>query len=244
MKMIKQISPILICFFVLMLGCKKDNNVSNLVLRIKLFDENGYSVSDKSGAKIILTRGLESFHGETDSKGECSFGDFPYGIFNVQLKKNGFISEFMNTELTFHENDTLSVHTCNMVEVPNFEISIDSIAKSTSIFNTGYFGYSRLKNVKGKPLIQYNSRVYFSDKADVSKDNYLFYLYGPILTSFINGDKCIVWIRNLNGGNLIPPGYETLFVRIYPHAFNGDWYMLRDEVLGKPSEVFKWKVVY
>ena len=242
--MIKQFFPILICFFILMLGCKKDNDVSNLVLKIKLFDENGYSVSDKSGTKILLSRGLESFHGVTDSKGECSFSDFPYGIFNVQLEKNGFISEFVNPELTSHVTDTSNIYTYNMVEVPNFEVIIDSITKSTSLMNTGYFGYSRLKNTKGKPLIQYNSRVYFSDKADVSKDNYLFYLYGPILTSFINGDKCIVWIRNLNGGNLIPSGYESLFVRIYPHAFNGDWYLFRDEVLGKPSEVFKWKVIY
>lgn len=227
-----------------MLGCKKDNDVSNLVLKIKLYDENGYSVSDKSEVKILLSRGLESFHGVTDSKGECSFSNFPYGIFNVQLEKNGFVSEFMNPELTYHENDTLNVHTYNLVEVPNFEIIIDSIAKSTSLLNTGYFGYSKLKNTKGKPLIQYNSRVYFSDKGDVSKNNYLFYLYGPILIWFIDGDNCKVWIRNLNGGNLIPSGYETLFVKIYPHAFNGDWYLFRDEVFGKPSEVFKWKVVY
>lgn len=242
--MIKLFSPILICFFILILGCKKENDVSNLVLRIKLFDENGYSVSDKSDIKILLSRGLESFHGVTDSKGECSFSNFPYGIFNVQLEKNGFVSEYMNPELTSHVNDTSNIYTYNMVEVPNFEIIIDSITKSTSLLNTGYFGYSKLKNTKGKPLIQYNSRVYFSDKADVSKDNYLFYLYGPILTSFINGDKCIVWIRDMHSDSPVPSGYETLYVRIYPKAFNGDWYLIRDEVLGNPSEVFKWKVVY
>lgn len=226
------------------LSCKKENDGSNLVLKIKLFDENGFSVSDESGTKILLSRGQETFQGVTDSKGEYRFRNFPYGIFNVQLERKGFISEFKNPELTYQDNDTLDVHTYNLVEVPNFEIIIDSITKSTSLFNTGYFGYSTLKNTKGKPLIQYNSRVYFSDKADVSKDKYLFFLYGPILTSFINGDKCIVWIRNLNGGTLIPLGYETLFVRIYPHAFNGDWYLFRDEVLGEPSEVFKWKVLY
>lgn len=242
--MIKQFFLVLICFFILMMGCKKDNDVSNLVLKIKLFDENGYSVSDKSDIKILLSRGLESFHGVTDSKGECSFSNFPYGIFNVQLEKNGFISEFMNPELTSHVTDTLNIYTYNMVEVPNFGIIIDSITKSTSSSNEGYYGYSRLKNTKGKPLIQYNSRVYFSDKADVSKDSYLFFRYGPILIWFIDGDNCIVWIRNLNGGIQIPSGYETLYVRIYPHAFNGDWYLFREEVLGKPSAVFKWKVIY
>lgn len=239
----KQIFLILICFCVFVLGCKKDNDVPNLVLKIKLFDENGYSVSDKSDIKILLSRGLESFHGVTDSKGECSFSNFPYGIFNVQLEKNGFISEFMNPELTYHENDTLDVHTYNMVEIPNFEIIIDSITKSTSSYD-GYFGYARLKSTNGKPLIQYNSRVYFSDKNDVSKDNYLFFLYGPILTWFIDGDNCIVWIRDMHSDNPVPSGYETLYVRIYPKAFNGDWYLFREEALGKPSEVFKWKVVY
>lgn len=242
--MIKQFFPILICFFVLTLGCKKENDVSNFVVNVKLFDENGYSVSDKSGIKILLSRGLESFHGITDSKGECSFSNFPYGIFNVQLEKNGFISEYGNPELTSHITDTTNIYNYNMVEVPNFEIVIDSIAKSTSLLYDGLFGYSRLKNTKGKPLIQYSSRVYFSDKADVSKDNYLFFLYGPILTNSINGDKCIVWIRNLYGGNLIPSGYETLYVRIYPKAFNGDYLLLREEAFGKPAEVFKWKVVY
>lgn len=239
----KQIFLILICFCVFVLGCKKDNDLPNLVLKIKLFDENGYSVSDKSDIKILLSRGLESFHGVTDSKGECSFSNFPYGIFNVQLEKNGFISEFMNPELTYHENDTLDVHTYNMVEIPNFEIIIDSITKSTSSYD-GYFGYARLKSTNGKPLIQYNSRVYFSDKNDVSKDNYLFFLYGPILAWFIDGDNCIVWIRDMHSDNPVPSGYETLYVRIYPKAFNGDWYLFREEALGKPSEVFKWKVVY
>jgi len=87
--MIKLFCSILICFFILMLGCKKDNDVSNLVLRIKLFDENGYSVSDKSGAKIILTRGLETFHGETDSKGECVFVISPLVFLMFNSKRMG-----------------------------------------------------------------------------------------------------------------------------------------------------------
>lgn len=242
--MIKQFFPILICFFALAVGCKKENDVSNLVVKVKLFDENGYSVSDESGTKILLTRGQETFQGVTDSKGAYRFSDFPYGIFNVQLERKGFISEFKDTELTYQENDTLDVRNFNMVEVPSYEIFIDSIIKSVSSFNTGYFGYSRLKNTKAKPLIQYNSRVYFSDKADVSKDNYLFFLYGPILVSFIDGDNCIVWIRDMHSENPVPSGYETLYVRIYPTAFNGDWYLFRNEAFGKPSEVFKWKVVY
>ena len=241
--MIKQFFPVLICFFVLTSSCKKENDVSNFVVRVKLFDENDYSVSDKSGVKILLSRGLESFHGVTDSKGECSFSNFPYGIFNVKLERNGFISESGNPELTSHLTDTTNIYNYNMVEVPNFEIVIDSIAKSTST-RDGYYGYSRLRNTKGIPLIQYNSRVYFSDKADVSKDNHLFYLYGPILIWFIDGDKCIVLIRNINGGNLIPSGYETLYVRVYPTASVSDWFILREEAFGKPSEVFKWKVVY
>lgn len=239
----KQIFPILICFCVLVLGCKRENDGSNLVLKIKLFDENGFSVSDESGTKILLSRGQETFQGVTDSKGEYRFRNFPYGIFNVQLERKGFISEFKNPELTYQDNDTLDVHTYNMVEIPNFEIIIDSITKSTSSYD-GYFGYAKLKSTNGKPLIQYNSRVYFSDKNDVSKDNYLFFLYGPILTSFINGDECIVWIRDMHSDNPVPSGYETLYVRIYPKAFNGDWYLFREEALGKPSAVFKWKVVY
>ena len=242
--MIKQFFPILICFFALAVGCKKENDVSNLVVKVKLFDENGYSVSDESGTKILLTRGQETFQGVTDSKGECRFRNFPFGIFNVQLEKEGFVSEYKDCELTYPENDTLDVHTYNMVEVPNYEIVIDSIIKSVSSFNSGYFGYSKLRGTKGIPLIQYNSRVYFSDKNDVSKDNYLFFLYGPILVSFIDGDNCMVWIRDMHSENPVPSGYETLYVRIYPTAFNGDWYLYRDETFGKPSEVFKWKVVY
>ena len=92
--MIKQFFPILICFFALAVGCKKENDVPNLVVKVKLFDENGYSVSNESGTKILLTKGQENFHGVTDSKGECRFSDFPYGIFNVQLEKEGFVSEY------------------------------------------------------------------------------------------------------------------------------------------------------
>lgn len=239
----KYIVLLIFCLFVL--GCEKENENPNLIIKAKLIDENGYALVDNSGVNVRLIRGQELYQGTTDSKGECSFPDFPYGIFNVQFEKNGYISEYRNPQITYHDTDTSNVFSYNLVEVPKYEIVIDSITKSRHQYSTnGYYGYARLKNMKGKPSIQLSSRVYFSDKSDVSSEKYLFFHYGPMLIFLINGDKCIVWIRSDGEKTYIPPGYDTLYVRVYPIALNGDWYIVREEALGKPSEVFKWKVIY
>lgn len=238
----KYIVLLIFCLFVL--GCEKENENPNLIIKAKLIDENGYALVDNSGVNVRLIRGQELYQGTTDSKGECSFPDFPYGIFNVQFEKNGYISEYRNPQLTYHDTDTSNVFSYNLVEIPKYEIVIDSIKRSNKILYDSYFGYARLKNTKGKPYIQYDSRVYFSDKSDVSAEKYLFFLYGPMLIFHMDGDKCIVWIRHFGSGDIIPPGYETLYVRVYPNALNLDWHIIREEAFGKPSEVFKWKVIY
>ena len=239
----KYIVLLIFCLFVL--GCEKENENPNLIIKAKLIDENGYALVDNSGINVRLIRGQELYQGTTDSKGECSFPDFPYGIFNVQFEKNGYISEYRNPQLTYHDTDTLNVFSYNLVEIPKYEIVIDSITENRSpIYLSCYYGYARFIKINSMPLWQYDLKVYFSDTSDVSSEKYLFFHYGIILRYLIDGNKCIVVIRSDGEKTEIPPGYESLYVRFYPKARNGDWYMIRDEALGKPSEVFKWKVIY
>ena len=129
------------------------------------------------------------------------------------------------------------------MEIPNYQISFDSIKRKPVIEdNLRLYGYGKLHNTKGLPKIQYQSIAYFSNKVGVSKDDYLFYHFGAIIIHYINGDNCQIWITNCTNSYLVPPGYDTLYVRIYPIATYPEWLEIREEAFGVPSDVYKWVI--
>lgn len=243
MRIFKTIKTIASICLIILLSCNKEDDLSEVVVGIKLMDENGYEVENKAGVKVTLSRGQEIFSRTTNSIGESYFDNLSYGFFNVQLEKEGFISEFVEHELTNSENDSINVQAYTMHEIPNYRLSLDSIYIPDKNPSERIFGFGKISNQKGNVYIHYFSRLFVNDTPNVSKDNFLYYLYGYIRKEKINGDNFEIWITDLpNNGYFFPSGYDSLFVRIYPYAHTAKFLPLREEALGVPSDVFKWVV--
>ncbi len=227
----------------LLASCKKQETPTNIVVNVNLIDENEYVITNNSGINITLSDGQENFMGVTGSNGECTFNNLPYGTFNVKFEKSGFISEYINPVLSHNENDSINFHSYKMLEIPNFEISLDSINRKSKVGdNSRLYGYGKLHNTKGLPKIQYETIVYFSNNINVSKDNYLFYHFGAVMIFYINGNNCQIWMSNPLISYLVPPGYDTLYVRVYARAAHPEWLDIREEAFGVPSDVYKWVI--
>ncbi|MCA1761211.1 MAG: hypothetical protein LC658_15690, partial [Bacteroidales bacterium] len=203
----------LILFFV-PAACEKEEELHDIEVKVQLIDENGYSLDDRSGVAITLSRGSETFHGISDDQGKSVFSDLPYGIFNVLLEKEGFISDLIQPEITNHKGDSVWSYDFRMVEIPNYRLRIDSIIIDPA-FGKKLLAFGEIYNTKGLPAIQLGMRVFFGDTPDVSKDNYLYYHFGTIMKRLINDGYYEMWITNWYG-SLIQGDFDTLYVRVYP----------------------------
>lgn len=243
MKLFHSIKILFFCSFIILTSCNKEDDFEDVTVSVKLIDENNNPISNRSDIDIVLSRGQETFSGVTDASGEYIFKNIPYGIFNVQLYKNGFIANQSTPELSNYENDSLHIHTFNMLEIPNYRLSIDSIIyPERNHPSYRIYAFGKITNIDGELAYQYSNRVFYNDTPDVSKDNYLYYQYGFILRSNIEGEKCKIGITDWTNGFLVPSGYDSLYLRIYPIAPYDDWITLRKEALGTPSEIFKWVI--
>lgn len=130
-----------------------------------------------------------------------------------------------------------------MHEIPNYQLSLDSIYIPNNYPNDRIYGFGEILNRKGDEYAYYYSRLYISETPDVSKEHYLHYLYGYINSEKNNGNNCEIWIKDLqDNGYFSPFDYDTLYVRLYAYASTARFVPLREEALGEPSEVFKWVV--
>lgn len=243
MKVFKFIKHFALIGLLLVFSCTKEDKLNDVVVNVKLIDENYYAYDDHSGVKVILSRGQEEFQEITDSNGDCIFSNFPYGIFNVKLEKEGFVSQYITPELTNHENDSSNVHSYQMVEIPDIKISIDSINVSPDWnYNWRLIAFGKLYNTQGTPQISYTGIANFGDTENVSKDDYILYHYCEIIKYYIDGDNCQIWITRWRFDDLIPPGYDTLYIRFYPTPIYPEWIKIREDALGEPSDVYEWIV--
>lgn len=243
MKAFKTTQIILLACFIFFVGCNKEDELRDVTVNIKLIDENGYDIENGEDITVILARGQENYSGTTNSKGDCNFKNLPYGTFNVNLQKNGFVSEFIAPELMYRDNDTVDVYKIKMLEIPEYTVSIDSIARSYKMdYESRLFAYGTVNHTKGIPKVQYRLISYFGDNRDVSKDNYLFYHYTHVMSGEVVKDISKLTITNWANSYIVPPGADTLYVRFYPCAQYHEWITIREEALGTPSDVFKWAV--
>lgn len=224
---------------ILLSACEKEEDLQDIEVEVKLIDENDYPLPDHSGTEITLSRGNETYTGITDENGRYVFHSFPYGIFKVSLEQEDFISAVSQPELVNHKGDSVLVHRFRMVEIPHFQLTIDSITVKS--FGDKLLAFGEIFNTRGEVAHQYGARVFFSNTPDVSKDNYLYYHFGTLLKRLIHNGRYEMWITSWFG-SLIQGDYDTLYVKVYPCAFYHDVLTLRKEGLGTPTEVFEWEV--
>jgi len=94
MRIFRTVKLIISVSIFLFASCKKQDAPTSIIVKVNLIDENEYAIAGNSGINIALSGGQEKFMGVTGSNGECTFNNLPYGNFNVQFEKSGFISEY------------------------------------------------------------------------------------------------------------------------------------------------------
>ena len=230
----------LLCFFA---GCERDEVVltGEITGYLKVYDENSYSISEKDKFEITLKNDSLTESCITDDAGWFSFKNIPNGNYSAEVKKDGFIQDEKKVVIHHIGGYSPTFKAITMHRIPQFQISIDSIIVEPT-YGERLWAYSHISNYTDLPKIQYEVMVYFNDTENVSKDDYLFYHYGSILPRNILGDQCIMWVSMWDYNFLYPDGYDSLYVRGYPRANYLDWFTLREEAFGTPSEVFKWKI--
>lgn len=242
MKKLKFIRLVISVILIILTACHKNDLQNNVVVKVNLLDENEYPVTDNSGINITLSGEKQKFTGSTDSNGKCTFYDFPVGKFKLTLQKTGFISQYIDPELTAQITDSTNVHTYKMLEIPAYRVAIDSFRKVNVQDNYLLVAKGKITNTKGLPKIQYDGLAFFGNTPNVSKDDYLFYHYFSISGSKIIGNNCEYRITNWKNTYLVPPTANTLYVKLYPMATYPEWTEMRDEALGTPSDVFEWHI--
>jgi hypothetical protein len=238
MKYFKFFGIIFLLLVFVPIACEKGKGFQDVDVIVKLTDQNWYKLNDHSGVTVALTRGNETFKGITNEYGKTIFPKLPYGSFNVTLEKEGFIPDLIGPFVINNTSDSVWSYFFQMVEIPTFRITIDSIFYKSRMDDRA-FAYGNITDLKGMPAVQYGLRVFFSITPDVSKDNYLFYHFGTIMGRLIKDGRYEMWINNWSGG-VLEGDYDTLYVRVYPCAFYSEWTKLRKEGLGTPAEVYKW----
>ncbi len=230
----------ILCLFMLLvpIACEKEKGFQDVEVTVKLTDQNWYPLPNHSGITVALTKDNETFKGITNEYGKTVFPKLPYGNFNVTLEKEGYIPDLIGPVVINNTSDSVWSYFFQMVEIPTFRISIDSIFYKSKMDDRA-FAYGNITDLKGMPAVQYGLRVFFGNTPDVSKDNYQYYHFGTIMGRLIKDGRYEMWISTWFG-SMIQGNNNTLYLRVYPCAYYSEWTKLRKEGLGTPGEVYKW----
>lgn len=238
MRYFKFIGILCLLSVIVPIACEKQEGFQDVDVIVKLTDQNWYPGTDHSGVTVALTGGNETFTGITNQYGKTVFPKLPYGSFNVTLEKDGYIPDLIGPFVINNTSDSVWSYFFQMVEIPSFRITIDSIFYKSKMDDRA-FAYGNITGLKGMPAVQYGLRVFFGNTPDVSKGNYLFYHFGTIMGRLIKDGRYEMWISSWYG-SMIQGNSDTLYMRVYPCAYYQEWTKLRKEGLGNPSEVFEW----
>lgn len=134
-------------------ACEKKEGFQDIDVIVKLTDQNWYPGTDHSGVTVALTQGNGTFKGITNENGKSVFPKLPYGIFNVTLEKEGYIPDLIGPLVINNTSDSVWSYFFQMVEIPSFRITIDSIFYKSKMDDRA-FAYGNITGLKGMPAVQ------------------------------------------------------------------------------------------
>ncbi len=242
------------CFlmFIFITGCKEEKEIMSGEITgiVSLYSQENIKMSDCSGVKVGLYQD-DSHIGDTvtDSYGEFHFKDLPYGKYCVDLERDNYIKEDVSTCFDHLGGGKTTVANFKMYEIPDYQITIYSFESR----GTGYFNvYLKVNNDTIIPIVNdplpfaYNLKAVSGSTPDFSLDNSLGYALGYLTDRqpYLGTVKTAVYGDLYDArGYLQPPGYDSVYLKIYPCAFGqGVNFEVSDKALGKPSNVivFHW----
>lgn len=225
-------------------GCTKEKDVltGDIRGRIIIYEEDG-SLSDKlSGVLVNLFQDTTLIDTSfTDLNGQYILENIPYGRYNVDVIKDGYIKAYWGWKF-FHVggyNPTLA--DIKIYKIPTFQLTIDSVEMLP------YYELKIYLKVNGDTILPFSSstlRGYLSNSPDVSKDNYSSVMTGylsqdPRLTKY---DKIAAYGR-LTEHLIYSELTGTVYLRLYPMAPWQVYHTLSTAALGNPSNTvsFIWE---
>lgn len=224
----------------LLVTCSKEKDLGlikgDVTGRITLVNQYGYDETDGIGTTITIKNETINQSTSTDAQGFYKFEDLPFGTYNIQLSHEGYM-RIRIPVLTHIGGNTPTINNSYMNQIPTFTLQLDSLVKDTI---EHYAIIGKIPDIAQKPKYGFPFTCFLSNKADVSKDNYIdrTNLYG-LLTTQQNIKILFPYFQGyLNTGK-----YDTVFIRVYPLVQYQYYYMNSDPYLGLPSNILKYVVV-
>lgn len=220
----------LILGLVILLGftsCNKDEDTTpepvtkaNIIGSVNLYDEGVIQIDNSK--LIVKVEGTE-LSATTDTDGDFTLSDVPFGTYTLIYEKSGF-GTFKNYDIE-HTNTSSSTI---ITETPSLgEISTTQITALESSVNGNDIQVSITTNPAGNNSNTRYVRYFLSTNSNVSNENYAYYSSG--LVSQINP-----LIINLSHDDLISAGFssgQTVYVKAYGDSYWSNEY--DDPALGR-----------
>lgn len=223
-----------------MLTCTKEKDMGlikgDVIGKISLVNQYGYDEINGIGTTITVTNQTITHSTNTDASGYFKFEDLPFGTYSIQLTHQGYLNNRVG-KINHIGGNTPTINNLYMNQIPTFTLQLDSLVKD-KIENYALIG--KIPDLEQKPKFGFPFTCFLSNRADVSKDNYIdrTNLYG-LLTTQQNIEIIFPYFQvYLNTGK-----YDTVFIRLYPLAQNQYFYQYSDSYLGAPSNVLEYVVV-
>lgn len=231
-------SHIVFLLFILFLGgCITDDVLltGDITGAISATDENGYKV-DPGGISVTLTNDTLSFNEVTGGDGWYRFHEIPMGNYTVTVEKEGYVPSQNQLLIRHIGGFSPTISDFSIQEVPKFSLRVDSISAERHSSRDDLMIYGSFKNRTEEPRVGYGIRIFVHNSPDVSHAVYTESSYGFIMNRGISDGN---FEFNTEIWRFYEKG-ETVYFCIYPLANISDWYTLREEALGPPSEIFEW----
>lgn len=146
-----------------MMACQDEEHIKmkgNIVGFVKLLDENGLEVADRSNVTILLD---ESTSVKTDAAGRFEFQGIEPGTFKVRFEKEGFGAMERFNFIFVGGAKPAVISNVTLVALPSFEL----LSKTVNVSGDWVSIDGTMNEVN-----EYHFIYFFSDKAEVSNTNY------------------------------------------------------------------------
>jgi len=232
---------------ILSIGCSKDKEIltGGITGIISVYDENHSMPPDMSGVNVSLFNDT-TFISETvtDVNGRYFFEDIQYGRYRMNLVKEGYTGQ-MSSSYYYHVGGYSPTLASGAVcQIPVYNLSVDSVNVFSGSRDEDEIVFYVKVNGDTKVKFYYYPIVGLcSNSPDVSVDNRVAVIRGTLRAPDVNSPVTPYIIARDFDQNFYSLGSDSIYVRLYPLSFCSDIYNPDMKLLGKPSNLarFKWQ---
>ncbi len=243
--------PLVLLSVLLAFACSKPEEVNPLDISgtIVVFDHYPDQKADPSGVSVTLMQDyIPLVTAVTTAKGKFTFKGVPFGNYNIELQKDGYVEGWESRSFTHEEGDAASPLEYRMFAVPDYQLTLDSVDISKGRYAQVYYlringdtllpdalenhlfiGYfNKTRNVNSLNQIA-NNEGYLADHDTINPDR-TFAVRGIVYLTHVNLDKFATG--------------DSCYLRLYPLA-EGQGTMpdeFSNGALGEPSNVIGFKL--